>query len=84
MLVYLNLWVFTFSVLYEYLRMNTRRSSCRLEKRPDVWFCRRTRNASLTFSTPLVGLRTARLNVKKLCMLITLRLCVLCGSQNKK
>ena len=38
----------------------------------------------LTFKSLAVTLRTARYNIKKFCMLITLDLCVLCGSQNKQ
>ena len=38
----------------------------------------------LTFKSLAVTLRTARYNIKKFCMLITLALCVLCGFQNKQ
>jgi len=31
-----------------------------------------------------VTVRTTRFNIKKFCMLITLHLCVLCGSQKKQ
>jgi hypothetical protein len=39
---------------------------------------------ALTFKSLLVTLRTTRFNVQKFCTLITLRLCVLWGSQNKQ
>jgi len=39
----------------------------------------------LTFlSLPVITLLTTRFNVKKFCMLVTLHLCVLYGSQNKQ
>ena len=36
----------------------------------------------LTFKSLAITLRTTRFKIKKFCMLITLHLCVLCGSQN--
>ena len=39
---------------------------------------------SLTFQSLPVTLRTNRFNIQKFCMLITLHLCVLCGSHNKQ
>ena len=38
----------------------------------------------LTFQSLAVTLRTTRFNIQKFYMLITLHLCVLCGSQNKQ
>jgi hypothetical protein len=39
---------------------------------------------SLTFYSLAVTLRTTRFNIKKFYMVLTLRLCVLYGSQNKQ
>jgi len=41
-------------------------------------------NTYLTFYSLLVTIRTTRFNTQKFCMLITLHLCVLCGSQKKQ
>ena len=38
----------------------------------------------LTFLSLPVTIRTTRLNIQKICMLITSHLCVLCGSQKKQ
>jgi hypothetical protein len=38
----------------------------------------------LTFQSLPVTLRTTRFNIQIICMLITLDLCILCGSQNKQ
>ena len=38
----------------------------------------------LTFKSLAVTLRTTRYNIKKICVLIALDLCVLYGSQNKQ
>jgi hypothetical protein len=38
----------------------------------------------LTFYSLAVTLHTTRFNIKKLYVVLTLRLCVLCGSQNKQ
>ena len=47
-------------------------------------FSRNPPNIRLTFRSLAVTLRTTRYNIKKFCTLITLDLCVLCGSRNKQ